>query len=264
MTSTTEISTQTDNEFLAELASQAKAAAAKERPDLARVSTRAGILAYNGEAIKGNKLQCVIVGMAYENAYYIDEFDADNPKNPACFAVATDDEGMQPHPVVPIKFNQLDKGPAPAADCSGCWAAQWKSDPSGGKGKACKQKRRLLLLPTDALESPEAVRKAELAVLTLPVMSVKNYSKYVNGLAAQGNLPPWAVITEVSTAPNVKSQFTVELNAVKPITDVAVLKAIRARQEEFDSLITLPFEAYVETPEEEKAAPAAKKASKKF
>ena len=187
---TTEISTQTDNEFLAELAAQAKAAAAKERPDLARVSTRAGILAYNGEAIKGNKLQCVIVGMAYENAYYIDEFDADNPKNPACFALTTDDAAMQPHAVVPIKFSQLDKGPAPAADCSGCWAAQWKSDPNGGKGKACKQKRRLLLLPTDALESPEAVRKAELAVLTMPVMSVKNYSKYVNGLAAQGDPSP--------------------------------------------------------------------------
>lgn len=262
---TNEISTQTDNEFMAELAAQAKAVAAKERPDLARVSTRAGILAYNGEAIKGNKLQCVIVGMAYENAYYIDEFDADNPKNPACFAVATVDDGMTPHPTVPIKFNQLDKGPTPAADCSGCWAAQWKSDPGGGKGKACKQKRRLLLLPTDALESPEAVRKAELAVLTLPVMSVKNYSKYVNGLAAQGGLPPWAVVTEVSTAPNVKSQFTVELNAVKPITDVAVLKAIRARQEEFDSLVTLPFEPYVETTDEPAGdKPAAKSAKKKF
>lgn len=244
---TTELTTATDNSFMEELAASAKQAAATERPDVAKLSLRAGILSYNGEQVKGNKLPCVIVAMTYENVHYVDKFDADNPKSPKCFSISLTDAGMTPHSVVPEEFKQN-------GDCATCWASQWGSDPKGGKGKACSQKRRLVLLPLDALESPEAVKKAEVAVVTVPVMSVKNYSKYVNGLAAQENLPPWAVVTELTTQPNVKSQFTLEFNAVKPIRDVAVLKAIQARKGEFELLASIPFEPYVvpaEAPAEE-------------
>lgn len=247
---TTDLTTATDNSFMEELAASAKSIAAQERPEVARLSLRAGLLSYDGEPVKGNKLPVVIVAMSYENSYYTDKFDADNPKNPRCFAISTVDAGMAPHTAVTPEHRQH-------SDCSSCWAAAWGSDPGGGKGKACKQKRRLVLLPTDALESPEAVKKAEVAVVTVPVMSVKNYSKYVNGLAAQEALPPWAVVTELSTQPNVKSQFTLEFSAVRAIKDVAVLRAIKDRTAEFESLAVIPFEPYVESadaPAEEGAA----------
>ena len=56
-----------------------------------------------------------------------------------------------------------------------------KIDPrkQGNKGKACKERRRLAIIPAAAIKDGE-IAKAELAVLSLPVTSLGNWGNYVN------------------------------------------------------------------------------------
>jgi hypothetical protein len=113
--------------------------------------------------------------------------------------------------------------------CEGCPKNEWGSAPSGGKGKACRETRRLLLIPADSIGSVDAVKAAEVAALRPPVTSLKNYATYAQTLAATLKRPPLGVVSEVSVAPDAKTQFKVVFNMVKAIEDTAVIGALIER-----------------------------------
>jgi hypothetical protein len=236
-------------EFAEELAAEAKAAAAVERPRISRISLRGGIMAYEGREVPDNTLPSVILSMVYERTYYTKPYDENNPANPECFALSESEAALVPHEVVINKQH---------ATCAGCPKNEWGSDPRGGRGKACKERRRLVLLPTSALEDPEEVKKAELALLSLPVMSVKNYSSYVNILNSTVKLPPYSVVTDISVKPDRKSQFVVNFTPKAAIADADTLRAVRAKREEAVKVALTPFEANTEDDEEEEAQASAK------
>src|SRR3990172_6508037 len=194
------------------LASQAKDEAAKERPSVSKISLRGGLLAYQGQAIANNVLPCVVLCAVHRNAMYDGPFDPNNIKNPVCFALSKDGEAMQAHENVPkenIPQTDPDKTRETPRDCDGCSANAWGSVGGGSRGKLCKETRRLVLLPASALESEESAQKGELAVLDIPVTSGKNYSNFVNALAASAGVPPWAAVTHISTERDAKTQFKV-------------------------------------------------------
>jgi hypothetical protein len=171
-------------DVLQRLADEARAAAATERPAVGRISINAGVMQYAGNPVAGNKIEAVVLLAGYRNVYYAGKYDRNNIQPPNCFSIAMSDEGMAPHENVAEK---------PATSCTECPFDAWASDPNGGRGKACKQSRRLVVLPANALTTAEDVQKAELAVMDLPVTSVKNYSNYVNVLAASANVPPYEI-----------------------------------------------------------------------
>jgi DNA-directed RNA polymerase alpha subunit len=79
-----------------------------------------------------------------------------------------------------------------------------------GKGKACKNVRRLALVAEDALESAEDLAIAEVRTLKVPVMSGKGWANYVrNTLGEDLQRPYWGVVTTISLMPDPKSQFKV-------------------------------------------------------
>ena len=234
-------------DVIAELAEEAKNEQAKERPQLTRLSTRGGILSYMDQALPGNKINVAILFSAYINTYYVDAFDPDVPANPYCFALGTNDD-MVPHEAVADKQ---------AETCGECEHHAWGSDPNGGRGKACKEKRCLIVVHEDELKD---VAKAELAVLELPVTSVKNWSSYVNGLAASTGLPPYAIITEVGIVPDRKSQFKIEFTPLHAIEDGEIILALRKRRVEAERMALVPFDTYQQP--EQKAPPPAKKKAK--
>jgi hypothetical protein len=123
--------------------------------------------------------------------------------------------------------------PAPQhATCEGCPKNEWGSSLSGGKGKACRETRRLLLIPADALTSAEAVKTAEVAALRPPVTSLKNYATYVQTVAPTLRRPLLAVISEVAVVPDPKTQFKVTFSMVKAIDDQDVVAALISRSKE--------------------------------
>ena len=239
---------------LAELAAAAKEDAAKERPSVSKFSLQSGVLSYGGNPMPENKTEGVILVAAYRNAWYKDRFNKDKIKNPNCFALQEDDKDMAPHENVAEPESDV---------CSTCSKNEWGSDPNGGRGKACKQSRRLVLLPGSAVDGgAEAVKTAELGVLDLPVTSVKNYSQFVNTLAASAGVPIWATITQIKVVPDAKTQFKVLFQAMRIAPGVDILDALKSRRDEALRIALTPYEA-LPSEEEEAAAEASRSVGKK-
>lgn len=229
------------------LKADAQAVTARYEPAVGRISLRAGQMSYDGNPIAGNVMQCVVVAAAFENLFYGRPFDPDDKAPPACFALSASGLNMEPHANVPNPIS-------PA--CDTCSHLQFGSDTSrpGAKGKACKEKVRLALLAADAVNDPVAVRQGSIALLTIPVTSVKNWSNYVKSLGALYQRPPYAVLTEIKVTPS-KNQFTIFFAAKGLITDTAIGGAIVARIADCETLLLQPY-SYEEQPA---AEPVAKK-----
>ena len=186
------------------------------------LSTKGGVLTYRGNPITGNKLQCVIISAPIERLYYDARYDPTKLVGPKCFAIAPVATGMAPSDRAEGKQHDT---------CEGCPKNEWGSSPTGGKGKACRETRRLLLIPADSITTVDAVRVAEVAALRPPVTSLKNYSTYVQTVAATLRRPPLAVISEIAVVPDAKTQFKVTFSLVKAIDDMDVIKALMERSE---------------------------------
>jgi hypothetical protein len=232
--------------LMARLGAQAKDQAAQERPSVTKVSLRGGMLGIGGNPVAKNILPAVIMFAGHRNAYYDGPFDPNNLQNPVCFALGANDDEMFAHENVPdgnVGPNSDEKDRGNPRSCSGCKYNDWGSDPKGGRGKACKETRRLVLIPGNGLDSVEAIQKAEMAILDIPVTSGKNYSNFVNALAAQTNLPPWAVVTDISTERDAKTQFKVTFTPMDIVSeDEDIFNALEKRKDEAQRLAMTPYD----------------------
>lgn len=186
------------------------------------LSTKSGALTYRGNPITGNKLQCVILAAPVERLYYDTRYDPTKLVGPKCFAIAAIATGMGPTDRVEGKQHDT---------CEGCPKNEWGSATNGGKGKACRETRRLLLIPADSIGSVDAVKAAEVAALRPPVTSLKNYATYVQTVATTLKRPPLAVISEIAVVPDAKTQFKVTFSLIKAIDDPAIIRALMDRAE---------------------------------
>lgn len=236
-----------------QMENEARAAAAVERPTLQMVSLRSGILQLNKQPVPKNILTCVVVGSAHEHRWFDRPFDPDNLRNPSCFALSISGEDMAAHAEA--------KDPQSKDGCQLCPMFQWGSDPKpNSRGKACKDVRRLVLIPVSALQDSGA--KAEMAILNIPVTSVKQWANYVNALASQFARPPWGVITEITTRPHAKNQFEVLFNASALVAD-DMLPVAKAKADEAVPMLLAGYEPPPDdVPAPEKQPPAAKGKSK--
>jgi hypothetical protein len=231
---------------LAQFATQAQQAEAA--PTGSFVTTRSGVLQWQGQAVAGNKLDVVVVDSIYENTYYVDDFDPDNPASPVCFAFAHDDKELAPHP----------ESSQPQHDtCKGCPMNEFGSA-DRGKGKACKNSRRLAMVPAIPLDAA-SIEIAEIAFLKLPVTSTKNWANYVNTLATLDRRPPFAVVTTIGAQPDPKTQYKITFTKQGLVNDGEVLGALIKRHEGQTATPTAPYQA--STPA---AKPADKARGKKF
>lgn len=228
-----------------EMARHAKDVAAAERPSVSSVSLKSGVMSINKVPIPGNRFECVVVLGIFENQYFPDKYDPDRIVPPECFAFSETGEDMVPHEAARTKV---------ATDCESCPNSKWGSAEQG-RGKACKEKRKLALLP--AIEVTEGRGKScEMAILTLPVTSVKHWSNFVNHIAAEYQRPPWGVICEISAVPDPKSQFQVKFTTKGLVHDER-LGEVYSRIPQAKELMMTPYTYEAEEPEDE--APKKKK-----
>jgi hypothetical protein len=230
------------NKWDEELARQAQMAASIEESVIVGgnfVSTRGGRLSFNGGEVPGNKLNVIILDHILENHYYTGRFDPDTPQSPVCFAFGRTEVEMAPH----------EKATEPQAEaCKGCPLNEFGSADTG-KGKACKNIRRLALIPEDAIEDLEGV---QVAYFKVPVTSVKAWAGYIQQLANVLRRPPFAVVTEISIVPDAKTQFKVQFKLVSQIDDGDHLAALLAKKNEMAETIAFP---YAPPSEEEEKVP---------
>jgi hypothetical protein len=232
-----------------EMAKYAVAVAKQEVPSSSYISLKSGVLSYQGQPVPNNKLDVIILDSAFEHTFYEGKYDPNNVRSPVCFAISPSGEGLVPHP---------DSAKPQAESCAECPNLEWGSDPNGGRGKACQERRRLVLIPASAAEKADSILAAEVAVMKLPVTSVKLWGQYVNTVATLNRRPPFGLITQIGTVPNAKSQFNVTFKAVSAISD-DLLGAIMQKREAVQSVLLKGYDA---SSEEEAAAPATGKAKK--
>ena len=218
------------------LAGMAKLATKAEKPSLSALSFKSGMISYNKTPVPGNQLDVIIIASTHTNAYYEGKYDPDNIQSPVCYAYSPDGENMAPHP----------KSSKPQhTDCATCPMNQWKSDPNGGKGKACKNGRSMVVIPADT--KPEDVLNAEVAVASLPVTSVANFSNYVNKVATLFNRPLLGLITKIKTQPDMKTQFKVMFENMN-LLDKDMLIPLIKKAELAAPLLIREYEPNVEAP----------------
>jgi hypothetical protein len=236
-----------------ELAKHAKAIAETERPSLSSFSLRGGILKLQDVALPDNMVEGVIIANVFVNELYEGKWDPNVVRNPICSAIAEVEEELAPNPANCLKLQN--------PTCSGCPQMEWGSDPGGGRGKACKEVRRLGIIPMKSLDQAnpvESVAKAELAVLRVSVTSVKQWANYVQEINSLYKAPPWALITRIKVVQDAKTQFKIMFTGIGKLSP-ELGKAIYARREEATRILSTPFE--IATPIEDEPVPTR---SKKF
>lgn len=212
------------------------------------ISTRNGILSVDEQPVPGNEMDVVILVAVHENQYHTKPFDPNTPQIPDCYAfgdpAADDPEGtMAPH----------EESADPQGDdnglCANCWANAMGSA-AQGRGKACKNVRRLALVSADSLASAADLADTEIRVLKVPVMSVKGWALYVrNTLAEELKRPAWGVVTTIKVVPDAKSQFRVTF-AFKELIDFDddLYAALEKRIAEVTPQLTAPYVKMEEAP----------------
>ena len=251
------------------MAEEAKVAAAME----AGVATgsffslKSGQLSFNDSPIEGNEMAVVILSSRLENIHYEGEYDPDDIQGPTCFAFGKDDSEMAPHEVV------QEAGTAVHDNCEECPNNEWGSADTG-RGKACRNTRRLAMIPAGKFdksgefvleEDPGKYADAEVAYMKLPVTSVKGYAAFVKNLSATLERPPHCVITRVAVVPDTKTQFKVVFEALEEAPK-ELLEVLFDRHDEVENLIEFPYTVNTEkeSKEDKKKKGATRRKTKKY
>lgn len=209
------------------------------------IGIRNSKFSYKNEPI-GKLFECVVVDYVHANAWYDVAFDKENPAPPACVAISVDGDEMAPVPSSPKPQNST---------CDGCEKNAWGSA-DVGRGKACGEQYKLAVL---AVGPGEDYSTCDMAVLTLPPTSRKNWTKYVKDISEKLNRPPYGVLTEfsfdgVDDWPVLVPEFSKKVASAKDLNDI-IERVSEARE-----MLTTPpdFSGFVK-----KKAPPKKKAKKK-
>ena len=210
-----------------------------------------GTISVGDAPVKG-PFECIILGAVALNAWYASDYDPTEKLPPTCYAYSeiADDPEMAPHAAV------LDKQ---AALCSECEKNQFGTA-KVGRGKACNNTMRLGLILAKDAEDGEAVSTAELAMAKISPTNLKHYKEYVEAIQDEHARPLWAVVTEIRTYDDPKTQIRVEFKLVELIEDDSVLAALEKRFLKVQAALQQPFAA----PAERKAQKPKAGASKKF
>lgn len=224
-------------------------AAQSEAPKGGFLSFKGGNMMYDDQMIPNNKMEVIVVDFLLENAIFREKYNPLKTTSPMCYAFGRVEEDLQPH--------ENSEEPQ-AGSCAECPHNEWGSDPDGGRGKACKNSRRIAIIDADVLKAAdpiEAIRKANVVMCKIPVTSIKNFSQYVNQCAKVLEQPTFGVITELSTKPHPTSLFQVHWKILDQIKNDDLLQALLAKSLATEKQLSQPYPAN----EEAEAKPASKK-----
>lgn len=197
------------------------------------IGTKGGRFSFRGNDL-GTTLECVVLGFAHLNEYYADEYDPNvKGKSPNCYALSKTGDAMKPHEAVAEQESD---------DCTSCPMAAIGSD-RRGRGRACKQKMRLILIHGDDVSNAQAAGEASVARLAVPSMSKNKFGAYVKVLAENPNwkLPLYAVRTRITLVPDPKFQFVMEFSPVDIAGDAETIRVLKSRTNEANDAATAPF-----------------------
>ena len=157
-----------------------------EPPSGYMISTKAKTFTLPDGSANPGPLVCVVLDWVTANTYFEGIYNAKDVKPPVCWAI-----GREPATTTASKHATKKQGDL----CKDCKHNEWGSAAGDSKGKACKNTRRVLVVPANATE------KTQPWVLSVSPTGLKYFDKYVNTLADTGT-HPIEVVTEISFEPS--------------------------------------------------------------
>jgi hypothetical protein len=248
------------NSWDKELAEQAALSMGQEAASIGGqfFSLRSGILSFDGVALPGNEMAVIILDGILENVLYKGAFDAENPTPPNCFAFGRDEKEMAPHEAVIEPEHE---------QCVGCpnneWGSQIKNDGSQGRGKACRNTRRIAVIIAgnflggqfQPIKDKDHFDDAKIAYMKLPVTSVKGYAGYVKSIGSAHARPPHGMITRIKVVPDPNNQFSVQFEALAKVPN-ELMEIVMRRHKDAKDEIEFPYQPMPEVVAPVKKAPA--------
>jgi hypothetical protein len=197
-------------------------------------------MTFDGAPVKDNRVVVIIAGAVIEKAFYDGRYDPDNPEPPVCYAFNTDPDELAPNPE--------DVADLQSDVCADCPMNQWGSADTG-KGKACKDVRRLALIPAgqfkkgddiELVTSPTEIEKAEFGFAKLPPTSLNAYAAFVRQVADTMKRPPHGIYAIMECVPDTKNQFTIRWEALD-LVEGKLLPAVMQRHEQAMEALVQPY-----------------------
>lgn len=157
------------------------------------ISIKGGVFTYSG-APMAEEIDIVILDECIENSYYTKPFSESEFQIPECWALS------EP---LSIAVDTMGANMAPDPRCSNpqstdCASCQWNqfgtSQFGSGQGKACGNRRRLLLMAADDLSS---IDKAMVAVIKVPPTGLKIWDAHRSWLYRIQEVSPEYCITRM-------------------------------------------------------------------
>lgn len=127
------------------------------------ISLKGGVFNLPDGTTHKGPLECIILDWRIVNAFYTGPYDPQNPKPPKCWAISEELDAAAPPDEVEEKQ---------AEACNVCPMNEFGSAPTG-KGKACKNQRRLAVVPLDATAETQPM------TLTVSPSGLGKFESYV-------------------------------------------------------------------------------------
>jgi hypothetical protein len=216
------------DEQMAKLAARQKSAESKGGTNF--ISTAGGHFSINDKRVKGDVLRGVIVDSIFSNVYYDKEWKPGVKATPSCYAFSFEEEGLRPHKDAREKQSKT---------CEDCPLNAFGTA-RVGKGKACKNQRRIGIILEDDLEDP----RAPVYLLNVAVTSTKSWREYVRAITSAYDKPTACVLTAISID-TPEDRTTAELSfTFERELEPDELDNVLPRQQEVDNMLTVPFPVF--------------------
>lgn len=225
-----------------------KQAAAEKPTGNKSISTRGGKLSIDGNDVEDSELEVIVLAAVHANLYYEGRYDPENPTTPVCYAFGEGDEPEGPHD------DSTDKQ---SDTCAECEKNQWGSADQG-RGKACKNTRKLAVMLKDDLDD---IEKAEVRTMSIPPTQLRGWSSYVRNKLLDLKRPTWGVVTKISCRPDPKTQINISFNFVELVQfDDGMYEQMKKKAAQVVETLVQPFPKQ----DEKTPLPQAKKGKRKF
>lgn len=220
------------DEELAKLARQGVEAEANVGSGTNSITVKNAQFHYGGNLL-GTVLRVVALDHSIENCWYPEDYDADNPVPPSCYAL-----GRKESELVPAENCEQRQGGA-SGGCADCPLNAFGSGDKG-RGKACKNTRRIMLILEDGLDD---VGNATVALLKPSVTNLKAWASYVKLLEETTKKATIKVVTEINVRPDPKNQYALSFKALGEV-DRKLIGALLDKRRENERILFEPY-AYV-------------------
>ena len=178
-----------------------------------RISLKGKTFTFPDGKTSPGPITAVILDWISINAYYKGAYNPQKVEAPACFAIAKLIDDLKPSENCADPQHE---------QCEGCQWNEWGSAPGGGRGKACKNQIRIVIVPLDArTDTPPWT-------IDLAPSSVSAFTNFVNTVGGADLLPIQTQVT-IDFDPN-ESYPKLTFADPAPLPDELVVRMFELRK----------------------------------